>query len=75
MACIALVELRRRNNVRSRDATAKLIQADLSMFTNPQSARDVLDAMIDAGHRYSNLEKHLGQGVAFVLGKTVSETS
>jgi hypothetical protein len=30
--------------------------------------------MLDAGSRYKNLEKALGEGVLFVLGHEISET-
>jgi hypothetical protein len=31
--------------------------------------------MIDAGHRYKNIEKALGAGSILVLGKDIAETT
>ncbi|EMC91993.1 hypothetical protein BAUCODRAFT_570736 [Baudoinia panamericana UAMH 10762] len=75
MACIALVELRQRRNARSLQATAELVYTELMIFDNETTAIGALKVMIDAGHRYHNLERRLGYGIAFLLGTSIPETS
>ncbi|KAJ9500068.1 hypothetical protein H2202_004459 [Exophiala xenobiotica] len=35
---------------------------------------NTMKEMLDAGSRYNNLEKALGEGVVFILGKDISES-
>jgi hypothetical protein len=37
-------------------------------------ARETLEHMLDAGHRYRNLEAHLGIGATFLLGTELPES-
>ncbi len=37
-------------------------------------AQNTLEMMISAGHKYKQLENHLGAGVCFVLGTELGET-
>ncbi len=54
--------------------TARALQAlDASRFEFVKVENTVKD-MLDAGSRYNNLEKALGEGVLFVLGKGLSES-
>lgn len=48
--------------------------ACLDVDLNVEHMTTTLQSMRDAGSRYRNLEKALGQGVVFMLGKELPET-
>jgi hypothetical protein len=42
---------------------------------NIKQLTNVVKRMVDAGHRYKNIDKELGDGSFLVLGKDLSETT
>jgi hypothetical protein len=69
--CIILVDLCNRDRALSTGHTAHALQdLDGSGFEIVQ-VENTMKEMLDAGSRYNNLEKALGEGVVFVLGMDV----
>lgn len=73
-SCILLVEFRTKNNVTSVEDTATMLYDQHHLFPSLAIAKEGLAAMIDAGHRYKNLERSIGIGAPFVLGTTLAES-
>lgn len=55
------------------EMAAFLHQLDASKYI-PNDVEETVKDMLDAGSRYKNLEKSLGTGIIFVLGKDISES-
>ena len=62
------------HNLYSAADTARAMYDRYQMTQSFEEVRDTLEAMIDAGYRYQNLENTIGMGVALVLGTKLSET-
>ena len=69
-----LVAFRASNKCPSVESTADKLYPVLTQVDTKESLLWHLHHMINAGHRYGNIEKALGRGVCLVLGKEVSET-
>lgn len=54
--------------------TAEALSTCSTVCKGFAEARETLEYMLDAGHRYKNLEAHLGIGVTFLLGTELSES-
>lgn len=74
MACIALAEWRPNDKVIAGDETVKLLISKSDVSSNEPEAAKILRDMLDKGHRYKNLERHVGGGIAFALGVEMAET-
>lgn len=70
MACIALVELDKELDQRSFDSIARAIG---QRYTG-KDVQKTVEAMLDFGSRYKNLEASLGKGICFILGCDLPES-
>jgi hypothetical protein len=55
------------------ETAACLHDLDAVMYA-PHDVEETVKDMLDAGSRYKNLEKSLGVGIIFVLGKDIAES-
>lgn len=69
-----LVEFRERMGLTSVEETVQSLQGVVGLCRSEQHTRHTLSTMIDHGHKYRNLERHLGHGVCLFLGISLSET-
>lgn len=69
-----LVELRARENISSVEGVATFLHSSWSTQYSLCDLGNVVRSMIEAGHRYRNIEKVLGQGSILVLGTSIKET-
>jgi chemotaxis receptor (MCP) glutamine deamidase CheD len=68
------LELQARHRGLSAEGTAEILHALDAANYQCDQVEAVVKEMLDAGSRYKNLEKALGEGVLFVLGQEISET-
>jgi hypothetical protein len=76
LLCILLVEYRAALGYDpevDRDTIITICEATGYYRSEPET-KQVLAQMIERGGYYRNLEKHLGQGICFVLGTTLTES-
>jgi len=74
LLCILLVELPAFNGRPETGATARILnQLDGASYHRKQVESTVKE-MLDAGSKYRNLERVLGDGVLFVLGQDIAES-
>lgn len=69
-----LVEFQAQNPSLDLTATAEALSTSGTVCKSFAEARETLEYMLDAGHRYKNLEAHLGIGATFLLGGEISES-
>jgi hypothetical protein len=65
--CIAFVKWQNRHRVFSVTRTAEALHQRLDISS--ATALEMLEHMINAGTRFLNLEKHVGEGISIVLGQ------
>ena len=69
-----LVDFRERINRPSIPDTAHILHHSAKFCKDVEEAKKLLDTMIDAGHRYKQLEASLGDGVCLVLPTDIGES-
>lgn len=69
-----LVEFQAQHQALDLAVTAEALSTCGNVCKGFAEARETLEYMLDAGHRYKNLETHLGPGVTFLLGIELSES-
>jgi hypothetical protein len=74
LSCVLLVEFRAQAGFTSVDDTARLLFLETGYYNTYDEAQKKFIEMIEWGHKYKNLEKHLGNGVCLVLGMDLSES-
>lgn len=76
LLCILLVEYRADVGCQPEldQGTIETVSKATSYHNSEIEAKQGLATMIERGGYYLNLEKHVGQGVCFVLGTSLSET-
>lgn len=73
LACLVLVDFRDGIGRPSVQDTAALLYQTGIIATTLSKAVKTVNAMIDAGHRYRNLELNTKSGLALVLGISLPE--
>lgn len=73
VACLVLVDLRDRIGRPSIEETASLLCRTGVIAAGEKRAIKIVNAMVDAGHRYRNLELNTSSGIALVLGTSLPE--
>lgn len=73
IACLVLVELRDSLDRPSYELTAALLHRTGIIPTSLSAASKTIKTMIDAGHRYRNLQRESSHGLALVLGISLPE--
>jgi len=74
LLCLLLVELQALKRGISAAKTAEILhRLDATNYKYDQ-VEETVKEMLDAGSRYKNLEKSLGLGIVFVLGKDLAES-
>lgn len=68
------MEFRTRHNITSVEDTATVLYHRHHLCTSLEKTKETIAGMIDAGHRYKNLEGSIGVGVTFVLGTKLAES-
>jgi hypothetical protein len=74
MACIVLVEIHREMGRPSVTDLARTVQMNDPAGLPPLDVEKTLDAMLDHGSRYKNIEAALGKGICMVLGCYLPES-
>lgn len=75
MLCILLVKYRAEKGLqRELDQGTLEVVYTGSYLQSEDETKKTLATMIERGGYYLNLEKHLGKGVCFVLGTSLSES-
>ena len=73
IACLVLVDLRDSMGRPSDEDTATLLCRTGVIPTGYSAALKTIKAMVDAGHRYRNLQLEISPGLALVLGTALPE--
>jgi hypothetical protein len=73
IACLVLVDLRDSMGRPSDENTATLLCRTGIIPTGRSAALKLIRAMVDAGHRYRNLQLEISPGLALVLGISLPE--
>lgn len=74
LACLVLVDFRDAIGRPPVEETAALLHQTGIIPTALSKAIKTVNAMVDAGHRYRNLELNVAPGLALVLGISLSES-
>lgn len=74
IACLVLVDFRDGIGRPSVEETAALLCQTGIIATTQMKAAKIVNSMIDAGHRYRNLELNTTPGLAMVLGISLPES-
>lgn len=74
VACLVLVDFRDGIGRPSVQDTAALLYQTGIIATTLSKAVKTVNAMVDAGHRYRNLELNTTHGLALVLGTSLPES-
>ncbi|EMC97239.1 hypothetical protein BAUCODRAFT_444734 [Baudoinia panamericana UAMH 10762] len=73
LACLVLVELRDLIGRPSVETTAAILCSTGILAASFDHAVKTTSTMIDAGHRYINMEKNIARGLALVVGTNLRE--
>lgn len=74
LLCVLLVELQHHHvGISTRETAQILNKLDAASYRSDHVESTVKD-MLDAGSRYKNLERALGEGALFLLGKDLAES-
>lgn len=74
MACIVLVEMHREMGRPSVANLARTVEMKDPAGLLPSDIEKTVNAMLDHGSRYKNIEAALGKGICLVLGCYLSES-
>lgn len=74
MACIVLVDVHTGMGRPSSGCFANTTQVGQIVGLSSKDVEKTVDAMLDSGHRYKNMEIALGKGICLTLGCDLSES-
>ena len=74
IACIVLVKLQRTKRLPTVVDLAQTVDVGTTMGLPPMEIGKTINAMLDHGSRYMNMEKVLGTGMSLVLGCHLPES-
>lgn len=74
IACIVLVELQKTRKLPTAVDLARTVEVSTAMGLPPMEIGKTINAMLDHGSRYMNMEKALGAGMSLVLGCHLPES-
>lgn len=74
MACMVLVEVHREMGRPLVTDLARTVQMNDPVGLPPLDVEKTLNAMLDHGSRYKNIETTLGKGICLVLGCSLPES-
>lgn len=74
LACLVLVEIRDSMHRPPIPTTAEMLRRESIILCDQESAIKMIEDMLDAGHRYQNLEAKIHPGICLALGKASPES-
>lgn len=74
IACIVLVKLQRTKRLPTVVDLAQTVEVSTPVGLPPMEIDKTINAMLDHGSRYMNMEKVLGTGMSLVLGCHLPES-
>lgn len=74
IACIVLVKFQRLAGMPTMTDLTRTVEINPAMKIPPMEIGKTVEAMLDHGSRYKNMEKELGVGICLVLGCQLPES-
>lgn len=74
LACLVLVDIRDGMQRPSIAETAQILRQEGVVCFNQKDAVKLIEGMVNAGHRYRNMEKTVRGGICMALGTGLAES-